>query len=106
MIRYRYAPSKIFSGVRIKTRICLQNSAVTTANAMEIPAASAIAFTTYRRIREYSFAPKVCATGIANPLHSPMQKPRIRKFREPLAPTDASASIPSVFPTIIESARL
>ena len=96
----------MFSGVRIRIRICLQNSAVTTAIAMEMPAASTDAFTTYRRIREYSFAPKVCATGIANPLHSPMQKPMIRKFREPLAPTDASASIPSVFPTIIESARL
>ena len=51
-------------------------------------------------------APKHWATGITNPLQTPIQKPIIMKLIEPVAPTPARASTPRVLPTIIVSTRL
>ena len=48
-------------------------------------------FATYRRNPFSSPAPNRCATGTTKPLHTPLQKPMIKKLIEPVAPTPASA---------------
>ncbi len=46
------------------------------------------------------------ATGIAKPLHTPMQKPMTKKLMEPVEPTAARAVAPSSLPTIMVSIML
>ena len=46
------------------------------------------------------------ATGMAKPLHMPVQKPMMRKLMEPVAPTAARAFAPSSRPTIMVSTIL
>ena len=42
--------------------------------------------------------PEPLGHRMAKPLHTPMQKPIIMKFREPVEPTAASAFTPRYFP--------
>ena len=51
-------------------------------------------------------APKSCAVTIPPPLLIPLLTEKKRNDTEPVAPTAASESLPSSFPTIIVSARL
>ena len=51
-------------------------------------------FATYLRRILSCFAPNSCAIGMAKPLHTPIQKPMIKKLTEPVAPTAANASTP------------
>ena len=74
----------------------------TTANITEIH----MVFPTYFLIEWRSFAPNICATGIANPVHTPWTNPSTRKFIEPVEPTPASAFIPRNCPTIAVSTML
>ena len=74
----------------------------TTANRPDSQAALA----TYRRMPDRSPAPIRWATGMAKPLHTPVQKPMTKKLMEPVEPTAARAWAPSSLPTIMVSIKL
>ena len=84
----------ISSGVLVARSICGQKIAVSAPITREITAPRYTQCTTYLRSSSSSLAPKAWATGMENPEQMPMQKPRIRKFSEPVEPTAASASDP------------
>ncbi len=94
------------AGVRIQTRICLASEAVSRVSTAANPRDSQTQLATYLRRSSKSRAPNLWATGMENPLHTPMQKPMIRKFTEPVAPTAARLSVPRKRPTITVSTRL
>ena len=58
---------------------------------------------TYFLKEDSSCAPNAFATGMANPLHTPIQKPIIMKLMDPVPPTAASAFAPKNCPTIMVS---
>ena len=62
----------------------------------------------YTQLRSFPScpAPKLCATGIANPAQLPMHRPRVRNWTLVVAPTAARASAPRIWPTIMPSAML
>ena len=94
------------AGVLVQTSSRWQSSAVAAAIRIENPTVSQKELAVYRRSPSSSRAPKHWATGMANPLHTPMQKPSTKKFSEPVEPTAARASGPSNWPTITLSTRL
>ena len=59
-----------------------------------------------RRTARLRPAPKRCAVMMASPAVNPMTKPRMKNISPPMQPTAASASTPSVRPTIRVSAML
>ena len=103
---YAYALSMISAGVRIICKIPLQAATVTTVITTAKTMESHTLFATYFRSPVSSFAPNFCATGMAKPLHTPMQKPMIKKLMEPVEPTAARAFTPRYFPTMMVSTIL
>lgn len=92
----------MLSSLNIGAQNTTDNIVITTANT----ALHTYPLNTYFLSSLYFPAPNCCATGIAKPLHIPIQKPIIIKLIELVAPTPASADTPSVLPTIIVSTRL
>ena len=90
MTIYIHASSMIFSGVRIHCRIFLHRSTVTIVSTTAKITDTHALLATQRRIPLSSFAPNLCAIGIANPLQIPIQNPIIKKLIEPVEPTAAS----------------
>ena len=70
------------------------------------PADSQAALAAHWRILECSPEPIRWATGMAKPLHMPVQKPITKKLTEPVEPTAARAWEPSSLPTIMVSTTL
>ena len=60
----------------------------------------------YERILSRRSAPKLLAMGIPKPMQMPMQKPSTRNCTLLVAPTAASAPVPSTRPTMAASTRL
>ena len=100
---YVLASSKISAGVRIQVMICLHKIQVTMVMITAKTIESHTLFATNLRRPVWSFAPKRCATGIAKPLQTPMQKPMIIKLTDPVEPTAAKALTPKHLPTMIVS---
>ena len=96
----------ILSGVLMRTRIYLQSKVVSSVITVPKPIASQMQFATTLRIPDRSPAPNLWEIGMEKPLHMPMQKPMIRKFTEPVAPTAAKLSVPRNRPTMMVSTRL
>ena len=94
--------SGVLSNLSIGAQNTTESIVITTANT----ALHTYPLKTYFLSSLYFPAPNCCATGIANPLHIPIQKPIIIKFIELVAPTPARADTPNVLPTIIVSTRL
>jgi len=89
-----------------RCRIASQKITTNPVRITEKAIASQVQFATYLRRSSSFFAPNICATGIANPLQTPVQNPITIKFREPVDPTPARGFTPSSFPTIIVSTML
>lgn len=94
------------AGVSISSRICRVNTQTRTVSRAARPAETQMMLATKRRSSPCSPEPKRWATGMANPLHTPVQKPMIIKLMEPVDPTAASEPTPSHLPTIMVSAML
>ena len=84
----------------------MQRTPTKTVMTTEKISASQAALAANRRSPRPSPAPNLWATGIENPLHTPMQNPLIMKLMELVEPTDASAETPRHFPTTIVSTIL
>ena len=101
-----YASSMMVAGVFIHIRIVRVNSPTTMVIIVESNRDIHTLLVIYFLRLLLSFAPKLCATGMANPLQIPIQKPRIMKLMEPVEPTAASELTPSICPTMMESTML
>ena len=93
----------ISAGVCISCKSGRQNTTVSTASATANATASHTMFPINRRRSSKSFEPNRCAMGMAKPLHTPSQKPMIKKLMEPVEPTAASGPVPRNCPTMIVS---
>ena len=81
----------------------LRMTSVTAAATMQL---SQIILPTNRRSPSKSRCPNFCATGMANPAHTPLHSPSTRNVMEPVEPTPASASTPRNLPTTMVSTIL
>ena len=70
------------------------------------PMPSQTMFATHRRRRVRFPAPKDCAAGMQKPAQIPSTKPMTRNVTDPVAPTAASAPVPTSYPTTAASAML
>ena len=91
------------AGVSIHWRIGRHSSTVHTVIAKENPTASHNMLPTKRLSSLKSLEPKLWATGMANPEHTPTQNPTIKKFTEPVEPTAARGPVPKKRPTMMVS---
>ncbi len=103
---YTYAYSKISSGVFIILRTGPQTAATRIVRNTENPMQSHAPLVTNRRSLLSSLAPNIWATGIAKPLHTPMQNPMTIKFKEVVEPTPARGLTPRYCPTMTVSTIL
>ena len=87
-------------------KICLQNTQTINVMTAENTIAKKPLLKTYLRSFLKFPAPNFCATGMAKPLQTPIQKPIIIKFIDPVEPTEANALTPKYLPTIIVSTIL
>ena len=90
----------------IKARIGRQAATTANVSATENAMHSQAPLATNLRSLDSSLAPNICATGIAKPLHTPVQNPITRKFSELVDPTPASGLTPRYCPTITVSTIL
>ena len=93
-------------GVWVARRMGIQSATETAVTTSEIMAKSHTALPTYLRRVVISLAPKHWAIGTAKPIPMALQKPKIRKFTEPMEPTAARACSPRVLLTMAVSATL
>ena len=91
------------AGVAMASRMGRHSRAVTTANSTAKPPASQMMFPTKRLSSGMSFDPNRWDTGMVNPVHTPMQNPKMRKVTEPVDPTAARGPVPKNFPTMMVS---
>ena len=76
------------------SRIFRQHRAVTTVRIREKITHSHALLATNRRRSSSLRAPNICATGIAKPLQTPVQKPMTIKFKDDVDPTPARGPTP------------
>jgi hypothetical protein len=93
-------------GVFMAVSIPSQETAIAAVITSAMTADSHTPPVTYRRSSWLLPAPNCWATGMANPAHTPQQKPTTRKLMDPVEPTAARAAPPSVFPTMAVSTTL
>ena len=91
------------AGVSIQIKMLWVSTPIITVKTVAKKMDTHIPFVIYRFRLSESLAPNVCATGIAKPLQTPIQNPKIMKLIEPVEPTAAKAFTPSILPTMIES---
>ena len=94
------------AGVCMRIRISRQKTLTITVMITANTAESQMLLPTYRRRPFSSSAPNRWATGMAKPVHTPMQKPLIRKLTEPVEPTAARDWLPLYCPTTMISTAL
>ena len=106
MRRYSAESARISSGVPIRRIIGVALAKPSTVSSAPSPTLSTSAVCTCRSTASGSCAPQLWAMTTPAPLHRPTNSPTSKLTKAPVAPTAASAFVPTKLPTISVSAVL